>query len=44
MSGYTDEILTNTHSSDSDAPYLQKPFTMAQLAEILRRVEDTIPK
>jgi PAS domain S-box-containing protein len=43
MSGYTDEILTNTNSSDSGAPYLQKPFTMAQLAEMLRRVEDTNP-
>src|ERR1035441_4980702 len=41
MSGYTDEILTNTHTSDSGAPYLQKPFTMGQLAEILRRVQDT---
>ena len=44
MSGYTDEILTNTHTSDSGAPYLQKPFTMGQLAEILRRVQDTDSK
>jgi CheY-like chemotaxis protein len=44
MSGYTDEILTNTHTSDSGAPYLQKPFTMGQLAEILRRVQDTNSK
>ena len=39
MSGYTDRILTNTGALDSSAAYLQKPFTMAQLAEILRQVE-----
>jgi PAS domain S-box-containing protein len=40
MSGYSDRILTSTDTPDSRAPYLQKPFTLAQLAEILREVED----
>jgi two-component system, cell cycle sensor histidine kinase and response regulator CckA len=41
MSGFTDQILTSADTSASSAPYLQKPFTLGQLAEILRRVEDT---
>ncbi len=39
MSGYTDRILTKAGTIDSAAAYLQKPFTLAQLAEILRQVE-----
>jgi two-component system cell cycle sensor histidine kinase/response regulator CckA len=39
MSGYTDRVLTDTHALDSNTPYLQKPFTLAQLSEILRKVE-----
>ncbi len=39
MSGYTDRILTNTGSLDSAAAYLQKPFSLDQLAEILRQAE-----
>jgi CheY-like chemotaxis protein len=38
MSGYTDRILTDTAALDSSSAYLQKPFTLAQLAEILRQV------
>jgi two-component system cell cycle sensor histidine kinase/response regulator CckA len=38
MSGYTDRILTNPHEH-----YLQKPFTLLQLAEILRQGEETKP-
>jgi len=41
MSGYTDRILTNTGTLDSSAAYLQKPFTLDQVAEILRQVEET---
>jgi CheY-like chemotaxis protein len=40
MSGYTDRILADTDTAGARTPYLQKPFTMAQLAEILRQVED----
>jgi PAS domain S-box-containing protein len=39
MSGYTDCILTDTGSIDFSAAYLQKPFTMAELAALLRQVE-----
>ncbi|HWC98743.1 MAG TPA: PAS domain S-box protein, partial [Candidatus Sulfopaludibacter sp.] len=39
MSGYTDRILTNTGTLDSNTHYLQKPFTMVQLAEVIRAVE-----
>ncbi|MDR3702253.1 MAG: PAS domain S-box protein [Candidatus Sulfopaludibacter sp.] len=39
MSGYTDRVLAGSHTLDSDTPYLQKPFTLAQLAEILRKAE-----
>jgi two-component system, cell cycle sensor histidine kinase and response regulator CckA len=38
-SGYTDQILTNTGTLDSYTSYLQKPFTLPQLAEILQQVE-----
>jgi YesN/AraC family two-component response regulator len=40
MSGYTDHILSNTDAVATGALYLQKPFTLAQLAEILRQAED----
>jgi CheY-like chemotaxis protein len=40
MSGYTDRILTGAHTLDTHTPYLQKPFTLAQLAEILRKVQE----
>ena len=39
MSGYTDRVLTSARTLDSDTPYLQKPFTLAQLGDILRRVQ-----
>jgi PAS domain S-box-containing protein len=39
MSGYTDRILTDTGTLEFSAAYLQKPFTRAQLAAILRQVE-----
>jgi len=41
MSGYSDRVLTNTGTLDSRTPYLKKPFTMSQLADILRRVTET---
>jgi two-component system, cell cycle sensor histidine kinase and response regulator CckA len=41
MSGYTDRILANTNTLESHTHYLQKPFTIAQLAEILRAVESS---
>jgi two-component system, cell cycle sensor histidine kinase and response regulator CckA len=41
MSGYTDRILTHDGALDSSAAYLQKPFTLSQLAEVLRQVEET---
>jgi CheY-like chemotaxis protein len=40
MSGYTNSIFTSADTSDSKPPYLQKPFNITQLAEILRQVED----
>ena len=40
MSGYSDRVLSGKHTPDSDTPYLQKPFTLAQLADVLRKVED----
>ncbi len=43
MSGYSDEILTSEDTSDAGAPYLQKPFTIAQLADILRQVSSDGP-
>ena len=39
MSGYSDRILTNTGSLDNDILYLQKPFTLLQLAAIMRQAE-----
>jgi len=36
MSGYTDHILTNTGTLDPNTRYLQKPFTITQLAAVLR--------
>jgi PAS domain S-box-containing protein len=40
MSGYTDRILTDTGKLDSSTQYLQKPFTLSQLAEVLRRADE----
>ncbi len=39
MSGYTDRVLAGAYTAGSDASYLQKPFSLAQLAELLRKVE-----
>jgi two-component system cell cycle sensor histidine kinase/response regulator CckA len=39
MSGYTDRVLAGTYTAGSDTSYLQKPFSVAQLAELLRKVE-----
>jgi CheY-like chemotaxis protein len=39
MSGYTDQVLSETGRLDPSIVYLQKPFTLAQLGEVLRRVE-----
>lgn len=39
MSGYPDRILTNTDTLDGREHYLQKPFTLTQLADILRQME-----
>ena len=40
MSGYTDQILVDRGTIDSTALYLQKPFTLTELAAILRQVEE----
>ena len=40
MSGYTDRVLTESGTIDPGTLYLQKPFTAAQLAAILRRAEE----
>jgi two-component system cell cycle sensor histidine kinase/response regulator CckA len=39
MSGYTDRILTHTGTLESWMSYLQKPFTLAQLEEVLQQAE-----
>ena len=39
MSGYTDRILANAGALDPSTAYLQKPFTLTNLAKILRRAE-----
>ncbi len=39
MSGYTDQVLSDTGRLDPSIVYLQKPFTLTQLDEVLRRVE-----
>jgi two-component system cell cycle sensor histidine kinase/response regulator CckA len=39
MSGYTDQVLSETGRLDPSIVYLQKPFTLTQLDEVLRRVE-----
>jgi PAS domain S-box-containing protein len=41
MSGYTDRILAHDGALDSSAAYLQKPFTLSELAAALRKVEQT---
>jgi CheY-like chemotaxis protein len=41
MSGYTDHILTKPGTLASEIHYLQKPFTLPQLAEILRTAEQS---
>jgi CheY-like chemotaxis protein len=41
MSGYTDRILDNNGVADALAAYLQKPFSLAQLAEVLQAVGET---
>jgi PAS domain S-box-containing protein len=38
MSGYTDRILSDSGALDRGGLYLQKPFTLSQLAGILRQV------
>lgn len=40
VSGYSDRILNNTSTLGARTPYLQKPFTLAQLAEVLRQVQE----
>jgi CheY-like chemotaxis protein len=40
MSGYSDHILSDTGALDSSTQYIQKPFTVTQLDEILRRVAE----
>ena len=44
MSGYTDRILTDSQRLDTHTPYLQKPFTLTQLAAILRKVCQSGPE
>jgi PAS domain S-box-containing protein len=39
MSGYTDRVLSESGTLEQEGLYLQKPFTLSQLAGILRRVE-----
>ena len=39
MSGYTDHILTESGTIDSATLYLQKPFTVSQVAAVLRQAE-----
>jgi two-component system cell cycle sensor histidine kinase/response regulator CckA len=41
MSGYTDRILSDTGALDACASYLQKPFTLAQLAGVLRQADES---
>ena len=41
MSGYSDRILSNLGTLDSSSHYLQKPFTLARLADILRQASET---
>ena len=40
MSGYTDRILADGGALESKAYYLQKPFTLGQLAGVLRQAEE----
>lgn len=40
MSGYSDVALTQTGTLDSEICYLQKPFTLNQLAKVLQVVEE----
>ncbi len=39
MSGHSGRILTETDKLDPSIVYLQKPFTLAQLAEVLQRAK-----
>jgi YesN/AraC family two-component response regulator len=39
MSGYTDRVLADDCPLESKTAYLQKPFTLDQLGEMLRRVQ-----
>jgi len=41
MSGYTDRILNDSGTLEGGGFYLQKPFTLSQLAGILRQVEQS---
>jgi nitrogen-specific signal transduction histidine kinase/CheY-like chemotaxis protein len=41
MSGYSDRILSNLGTLDSSSHYLQKPFTLARLADALRQASET---
>jgi two-component system, cell cycle sensor histidine kinase and response regulator CckA len=40
MSGYTDLLLTNPSKLSYWAAYLQKPFTVVQLGEVIRQAEE----
>jgi hypothetical protein len=40
MSGYTDQLLADDGGLASPAFYLQKPFTLSQLASVLRQAEE----
>jgi hypothetical protein len=41
MSGYADSVVVEHGVLQSGRAYLQKPFTPAQLARVVRRVLDT---
>jgi two-component system cell cycle sensor histidine kinase/response regulator CckA len=40
MSGHSGRILTETDKLDPSIVYLQKPFTLAQLAAVLQRANE----
>jgi hypothetical protein len=42
MSGYASDIIGHLNIIDPDTSFIQKPFSLPQLSEIIRRTLDSV--